>query len=94
MVDAFVRKTAGITLALLAFIFLNAYVGARTGKDLGGLDDRIETMAVRGHAVEPRPVLELPGDSEVGAFTVAALGVGMIIGYSWRKLFGEAAEKP
>ncbi len=88
--DTFVKRVALVTLVLLAIIFANAFIGVRLGKDLGGLDDRVETMAVEQHRLEPRPVLELPGDSEVGAFTVAALGMGMIIGYSWRKMFGEA----
>lgn len=91
--DRFTKGIAGVTLALLMVIFVNAYIGARTGKDLGGLDDKVESLALGQHQREARPVLELPGDSEVGAFTVAALGTGMFIGYTWRKLFGEVGEK-
>ncbi|MBI3946174.1 MAG: hypothetical protein HY321_09670 [Armatimonadetes bacterium] len=90
--DRFVKGVAGVTFALLMVIFVNAYIGARAGHDLGGLDDRVETIAIGTRKLEPRPVLELPGDSEVGAFTVAALGMGMIIGYTWRKLFVEPGE--
>ena len=91
--DGFVKGVIGVTLALLAFVFVNAYIGSRTGRDLGGLDDRIETMAVAGRALQPHPVLELPGDSEVGAFTIAAFGMGMVVGYTWRKLFAREGDQ-
>ncbi|HIE26310.1 TPA: hypothetical protein EYP66_03385 [Candidatus Poribacteria bacterium] len=90
--DRFVRNVAIVTLGLLALIFINTYIGAKLGNELGGVDDVVETIAVEGHDKEPRPVLELPGDTEVGAFTIASLGVGLIIGYTWRKIFSEKGE--
>lgn len=72
--DRFVRNVAIVTLGLLALIFINTYIGAKLGNELGGVD------------------LELPGDTEVGAFTIASLGVGLIIGYTWRKIFSEKGE--
>ena len=79
-----------MTLALLMVIFVNAYIGARTGKDLGLTIKRI--VGLGQHQREARPVLELPGDPEVGVHGGRA-GNRMIIGYTWRKLFGEVGEK-
>lgn len=87
--DPFVRNVALITLGMLALLFINTYIGVRLGNELGGVDDVIESMAINGLNKQARPFMELPGDTEVGAFTIAALGMGMVIGYLWRKLFSE-----
>jgi len=63
------------------------------GHEYSGVDDIVETTAIEGHTRTPHPLLELPGDAEVGAFTVAALGTGIIIGFLWRKLFYEDSEQ-
>lgn len=89
--DSFVRNVAFVTLGLLVLLFLNTYIGVKLGNELGGVDDAVESMAIDGHDKEAHPFMELPGDTEVGAFTIAALGMGMVIGYLWRKLFGEHA---
>ncbi|MFQ5646658.1 MAG: hypothetical protein ACE5GM_06995 [bacterium] len=51
----------------------------------------VETGAVKGQAADPHPVMELSGDAELGAFTIAALGGGIIIGYLGRRIFYENA---
>ena len=90
--DRFVRNVAIVTLGLLAIIFINTYIGVKLGNEFGGVDDVVETIAVEGQDKEPHPVLELPGDAEVGAFTITSLGAGLIIGYMWRKIFAEKRE--
>jgi cobalt/nickel transport protein len=37
---------------------------------------------------EHHPFVELPGDSELSAFSVANFFAGMIVGYHWVRLFG------
>lgn len=91
MMDPFVRNVALVTFGLLALLFLNTYIGVRLGNELSGVDDVVEKMAIDGYNKEAHPFMKLPGDTEVGAFTIAALGMGMVIGYLWRKLFGERA---
>jgi len=92
--DKFVKTVAIVTITMLAIIFVNTYIGVHyMGHEYSGVDDVVETTAIEGHTKNPHPLLELPGDAEVGAFTVAALGTGIIIGFLWRKLFYEESEE-
>jgi len=93
--DNFVKSVAIVTVTLLTVIFISTYIGVNfLGSKFEGIDDVVERIAVEEHKhiKNPHPVMELPGDAEVGAFTVASLGVGMIIGFLWRKLFYENAQ--
>jgi len=87
--DSFVRNVAIVTVVLLGMIFINTYIGSQfLGNEFSAVDDIVETAAIQGQSLhkDPHPVLELPGDAEVGAFTVASLGAGIIIGFLWHKL--------
>jgi cobalt/nickel transport protein len=58
-----------------------------------GTDDLVNNLAtatkVNG---EHHPFVELPGDAELSAFSVANFFAGLIVGYNWLKLFGTKPE--
>ena len=53
----------------------------------GGTDDAVNAMASIGGPGKSHPFIELPGDAEVGAFSVANFFSGMIVGHNWKRLF-------
>jgi cobalt/nickel transport protein len=54
-----------------------------------GTDDVVNNLAtatkVNG---EHHPFVQLPGDAELSAFSVANFFAGIIVGYNWLRLFG------
>jgi len=54
-----------------------------------GTDDIVNNLATaRKVNGEHHPFVELPGDSELSAFSVANFFAGVIVGYNWLRLFG------
>jgi len=90
--DPFTRWMLIIMFVLLALIF-----GAAKYMDMhqmqgGGTDDAVNAMASSAAHVQSHPFINLPGDAQVGAFSVANFFVGMIVGHSWKKLFEKDEE--
>ncbi len=86
--DPFTRWMLVIMFALLFMIFaVSKYMDVHkmTG---GGTDDTVNAMASRVARVKAHPFVNLPGDAQVGAFSVANFFAGMIVGHNWKKLFG------
>jgi len=79
-------------MLIIMFILLAAIFGAAKYMDThhmqgGGTDDTVNAMASQVAHVQSHPFIDLPGDAQVGAFSVANFFVGMIIGHNWKKLF-------
>ena len=90
--DPFTSWMLIIMFVILAAIFIVAkYMGMHemTG---GGTDDAVNALASQAANVKSHPFIELPGDAELGAFTVAAFFAGMIVGHNWKKLFEKETE--
>ncbi len=90
--DPFTLWMLIIMFALLAAIFITAkYMGMHemTG---AGTDDVVNALASKAAQVKSHPVIELPGDAELGAFSVANFFAGMIVGHNWKKLFEKETE--
>ena len=90
--DPFTLWMLIIMFAILTAIFIAAkYMGMHemTG---AGTDDAVNALASQAANVKSHPFIELPGDAEVGAFTVAGFFAGMIVGHNWKKLFEQETE--
>lgn len=88
--DPFVKACLITAFVLLLAIFCSAYYMDIHGMAAGGTDDRVNDLAGQQAQVQHHPFVNLPGDTQVGAFSVANLFVGLIVGYTWRKIFIEA----
>ena len=53
-----------------------------------GTDDIVNDLGSAASHTAHHPVVELPGDAELSAFSVANFFSGMIVGYHWLRLFG------
>lgn len=90
--DPFTRCMLMIMFFILAAIFIAAKYMNMHNMAGGGTDDLVNAMAsVAAHA-KSHPFIELPGDAELGAFSVANFFSGMIVGHNWKRLFEEPAK--
>ncbi|URZ06181.1 hypothetical protein [Clostridium felsineum] len=87
--DSFTKTLLGIMLVILIFIFISGKYMDMHKMEASGTDDKVNSMASGKH----HPFIELPGDSEVGAFSVVNFFAGIIIGHHWEKLFGKSKEE-
>jgi cobalt/nickel transport protein len=85
--DPFVKACLISALVLLITIFCSAFYMDIHKMAAGGTDDKVNDLAGQQAAVQHHPLVELPGDTQLGAFSVANLFVGLIVGYTWRKIF-------
>ena len=85
--DPFTRWMLIIMFAILAIIFIAAKYMDMHGMLGGGTDDTVNAMASSAAHVKAHPFINLPGDAQVGAFSVANFFAGMIVGHNWKKLF-------
>jgi len=85
--DPFTRWMLIIMFSVLVLIFGAAKYMDMHHMEAGGTDDTVNAMASRTAHAEAHPFINLPGDAQVGAFSVANFFVGMIVGHSWKKLF-------
>jgi cobalt/nickel transport protein len=92
--DPFTRNVLIVGLALLFLIFASAYYMDIHHMKASGTDDLVNDLASRATQTEHHPLIELPGDAQLGAFSVGNLFAGLIVGYNWRKLFGDSAPAP
>ncbi len=91
--DGFTKAVLAVMFILLAFIFLSAQYMDHHRMQAGGTDDTVNKMASKVSGSTAHPFLDLPGDAQVGAFSVANFCVGLIVGHLWTELFGKAAGK-
>lgn len=86
-------KTLFITMVvLLLIIFASAKFMAANNMEAGGTDDTVNTLASDVTKTEHHPFVELPGDSQVAAFSVANFFAGLIVGHNAERLFGKKKE--
>jgi cobalt/nickel transport protein len=85
--DPFTRWMLIIMFAILFAIFAAAKYMDMHGMQGGGTDDTVNAMASHAACVTAHPFINLPGDAQIGAFSVANFFAGMIVGHSWKKLF-------
>ena len=88
--DGFTKAMLSVMIFLLICIFASAKYMDIHKMEAGGTDDTVNNMASQVTKIEHHPFIELPGDAEVGAFSVANLFAGLIIGHHWEKLFGKS----
>lgn len=87
--DRFTKIMLVIAFTILLCIFISSKYMYNHKMDAGGTDDVVNTMASKKIKAESHPFIELPGDSQVGAFTIAGFFSGIIIGHHWEKLFAK-----
>lgn len=86
--DGFTRMMLAVLFFLLLVVFASGkYMSAHEMKGVG-TDDKVNNLASVAAHTEHHPFIELPGDAELGAFSVANFFCGLIVGYNWLKLFG------
>jgi cobalt/nickel transport protein len=86
--DGFTRTMLAVLFFLLLVIFASGkYMSAHQMKGVG-TDDSVNDLASVAARTEHHPFIELPGDAELAAFSVANFFCGLIVGYHWLKLFG------
>lgn len=91
--DPFTRNMLITMFLLLMMIYGSAFYMNLNDMKGNGTDDQVNDMAAETVKVEHHPFIELPGDAQVGAFSVANLFAGLIIGYNWRKLSENQEQK-
>ncbi len=87
--DTFTRWMLVIMLSMLFAIFAVSKYMDMHNMQGGGTDDTVNAMASRLASARAHPFVNLPGDAQVGAFSVANFFAGMIVGHNWKKLFGK-----
>ena len=87
--DGFTRAMLGAMVVVLLAIFASASYMSHHKMEAGGTDDVVNTLATTVTHGEHHPFIELPGDAQVGAFSVANFFAGIIVGYHWLRLFGK-----
>lgn len=89
-IDGFTKTILIVGLILLVLIFgAGKYMDSHK-MEAGGTDDKVNSMASDRIKSGHHPFIELPGDAEVGAFSVANFCAGLIVGHHWEKLFGKS----
>jgi cobalt/nickel transport protein len=87
--DGFTKVMLAIMIVMELAIFASASYMSHHKLTGIGTDDVVNNLAtatkVNG---EHHPFVELPGDSEISAFSVANFFAGLIVGYNWLRLFG------
>lgn len=92
--DSFTKTMLAIMFILLLFIFGAAKYMDSHKMEAGGTDDVVNNMASQVTHEQHHPFIDLPGDAQVGAFSVANFFVGLIVGHSWQKLFPKPEPEP
>ena len=91
--DGFTRVVLTIMIVIELAIFASGSYMSRHKLTGIGTDDVVNNLATATKANgEHHPFVELPGDAELSAFSVANFFAGLIVGYHWVKLFGSKPE--
>lgn len=91
--DGYTKTLLAVMFVILLFIFASGKYMDSHKMAAGGTDDKVNNLASDVTKIEHHPFIELPGDAQVGAFSVANFFAGLIVGHHWEKLFGESALK-
>jgi cobalt/nickel transport protein len=93
--DGFTKVVLAIMITILLAIFVSANYMSAHKMTAVGTDDAVNDLAAatQPHG-EHHPFVQLPGDAEVSAFSVANFFAGLIVGYHWLKLFGPKPQLP
>ncbi|MGO8692493.1 MAG: hypothetical protein ACLQMF_02370 [Rectinemataceae bacterium] len=94
LLDGFTRTMLIVMFLILAAIFGSAKYMTEHKMAAGGTDDAVNDLATGATKLQHHPFIELPGDAEVGAFSVANFFAGMIVGHYWQKLFAKKDTPP
>ncbi len=86
--DDFTRAMLAILFFLLMDVFATGKYMSSHAMNGVGTDDKVNNLASVAAHREHHPFIELPGDAELSAFSVANFFCGMIVGYHWLKMFG------
>jgi cobalt/nickel transport protein len=91
--DGFTKIMLAIMIVMELAIFASATYMSHHKLTGTGTDDIVNNLATatKVHG-EHHPFVELPGDSELSAFSVANFFAGVIVGYNWLRLFGAKAQ--
>ncbi|AFM40537.1 hypothetical protein Desaci_1526 [Desulfosporosinus acidiphilus SJ4] len=87
--DSYTKVMLSIMFVLLLFIFGAGKYMASHNMDAAGTDEIENNLATKVTQGEHHPFAELPGDAQIGAFSVANFFAGLIVGHHWEKLFGK-----
>jgi len=91
--DKFTKTLFAIMIVILVFIFVAGKYMDSHKMAAGGTDDKVNNLATVASSKQHHPFIELPGDAELGAFSVANFFAGLILGHSWEKIFGKTNEE-
>ncbi|MGO9395235.1 MAG: hypothetical protein ACLP7A_11565 [Desulfobaccales bacterium] len=91
--DGFTRAMLVAMFIFLAGIFISGYYMSSHKMEGSGTDDAVNALASTAAGAKSHPFIELPGDAEVGAFSIANFFVGLIVGHQWTVLFGKDCRK-
>ena len=89
--DGFTKTMLTVMCVILLFIFAAGNYMNAHNMGAAGTDEHVNDLATSVAHKPHHPFAELPGDAEVGAFSVANFFAGLIVGYHWLKLFGPKA---
>lgn len=93
MFDAFTKLMLTVMISLLIVIFASGKYMTSHNMNADGTDNLVNNMASSVTKASHHPFISLPGDAQVGAFTVSAFFAGLIVGHYWEQLFGESSKK-
>ena len=91
--DGFTRAMLIIMVVVLAIVFASAKYMSSHKMEGTGTDDKVNDAATSVTKGEHHPFVDLPGDTEVSAFSIANFFAGLIVGYHWQKLFSKKNAK-
>ena len=91
--DSYTRVLLSVMFVMLLFIFGAGKYMASHEMAAGGTDDLVNNLATVVTKGEHHPFTELPGDAQLGAFSVANFFAGLIVGHHWEKIFGKPVEE-
>jgi cobalt/nickel transport protein len=86
--DGFTRTMLATMFVILVAIFISGTYMSTHKMSGGGTDDKVNNLAAATAHGQHHPFVQLPGDAELGAFSVANFFAGLIVGYHWVRLFG------
>jgi cobalt/nickel transport protein len=85
--DGFTKTMLAVLFFLLLVVFASGkYMSAHKMKG-GGTDDKVNDLASVASHRDHHPFIELPGDAELSAFSIANFFAGLIVGHHWSRLF-------
>lgn len=89
--DGFTKTMLSVMCVILLFIFASGKYMSANNSEAMGTDDAVNNLATNVTHTEHHPFVDLPGDAQVGAFSIANFFAGIIVGYHWLRLFGDKA---